>query len=75
MSNEDPEIVVHVENRPIAVTVTRPPGLEVSLAAGPGPVGPPGPQGPPGQWAALTQAAFDALSPPDPDVLYVIIAG
>ena len=29
--------------------------------------------GPPGPWAQLTQAEFDALSPPDPNTLYVIV--
>jgi hypothetical protein len=32
-----------------------------------------GQQGPPGQWTQITQAAYNALSPPDPLVLYVII--
>lgn len=36
-------------------------------------LGPQGPQGEDGQWLALTQAEYDALSPPDPDTLYVII--
>ena len=31
------------------------------------------PPGPPGQWTQLTQAAYDALSPPDPAILYVVI--
>lgn len=45
-----------------------------------GDVGPPGPigpastvPGPPGPWTQITQAAYNALSPPDPAVLYVII--
>ncbi len=33
-------------------------------------VGPPGPQG---QWVALTQAEYDALTPPDPETLYIIV--
>lgn len=40
----------------------------VVIAAGN--VGPPGPQG---KWRALTQSEYDAISVPDPDVLYVII--
>lgn len=32
-----------------------------------------GPPGPPGQWVAMTQAEYDLLLDPDPDVLYVII--
>lgn len=35
--------------------------------------GPRGPQGESGQWVALTQSEYDALNPPDPEVLYVII--
>lgn len=41
----------------------------------PGDKGDPGPQGPPGEWEALTQAAYDQLDPPDPNVLYVIVSG
>lgn len=40
---------------------------------GPGIQGPPGPPGPPGQWTRLTRAQYDALSPPDPETLYVIV--
>ena len=36
-------------------------------------MGPQGPQGPEGQWLALTQAGVIALTPPDPETLYVII--
>ena len=32
-----------------------------------------GPQGPPGEWTQLTQAEYDALTPKDPDTLYVIV--
>lgn len=35
--------------------------------------GPAGPQGPPGQWTQLTQAQYNALAPPNPNTLYVII--
>ena len=35
--------------------------------------GPRGPKGDSGEWIALTQSEYDALNPPDPDVLYVII--
>ena len=31
------------------------------------------PPGPPGQWTQVTQAQYDALSPPDPAILYVVI--
>jgi len=39
----------------------------------PGIQGPAGPQGPPGQWVQLTQAQYNALSPPVAGTLYVII--
>lgn len=46
-------------------------------AAGPtgsqGPTGPAGATGPAGQWTQITQAAYNALSPPDPAVLYVVV--
>jgi hypothetical protein len=29
--------------------------------------------GPPGQWVQVTQAEYDALSPPDPNTLYVVV--
>jgi hypothetical protein len=38
-----------------------------------GPEGPAGPAGPAGEWTQVTQAEYDALSPPDPATLYVII--
>lgn len=38
-----------------------------------GATGPAGPTGPEGQWVSLTQAQFDALNPPDPNTLYVIV--
>lgn len=45
----------------------------------PGPQGPQGatgatgPQGPPGPWTQVTQAEYNALNPPDPNTLYVVI--
>ena len=42
--------------------------------AGPiGPAGPAGPAGAAGQWSQVTQAQYDALSPPDSATLYVIV--
>lgn len=32
-----------------------------------------GPRGPAGKWEAMTQSEYDALNPPDPDTLYIII--
>ena len=43
------------------------------LIVGSGNLGPQGPPGADGEWLALTQAEYDALSPPDPNTLYVII--
>lgn len=43
------------------------------VVVGSGALGPQGPPGPEGQWEALTQAEYDALNPPDPETLYVII--
>jgi hypothetical protein len=43
-------------------------------AGAPGAAGPAGPPGDPGKgWVALTQAEYDALAPPDPDTLYLIV--
>lgn len=65
------EVVVAVgSNNPIEVQVDIP-SVDVLI----GMPGPTGPQGPQGQWMALTQEEYDALSPPDPDVLYVIVSG
>lgn len=52
---------------------TGPPGPTGPASTVPGPVGPQGPQGPEGIWVQLTQAQYDALAPPDPAVLYVIV--
>lgn len=38
-----------------------------------GATGPQGPQGIPGVWTQVTQAEYDALTPPDPAVLYIIV--
>ena len=38
-----------------------------------GATGAQGPQGTPGTWTQITQAAYNALAPPNPAVLYVII--
>lgn len=50
-----------------------PPASGVVVEPVPGPVGPMGPQGPEGMWTQVTQAEYDALAPPDPAVLYVIV--
>lgn len=36
--------------------------------------GPQGVQGIPGPWTQVTQAQYDALSPPDPATLYIVIS-
>ena len=62
------DIFVTVEKpAPVAFQVMSVPGLNVIAA---GNLGPPGP---PGQWVSLTQAEYDALAPPDPETLYVIV--
>jgi hypothetical protein len=83
---EKDDVYVKVD-KPITLdvrTMIRP-DLKVVLAGNIGPrgpkgdtgntgaTGPIGPEGPQGQWVSLTQSEYDALSPPDPDVLYVII--
>lgn len=68
---EKQDIDVSVEpQRVIEVQTPITAGIEVVLA---GNIGPPGPPGLAGQWLSLTQSEYDALDPPDPDVLYVII--
>jgi hypothetical protein len=61
----------------VSIRVNSPPSVDLLSVTGPdviliaaGNVGPPGP---PGTWEALTQAEYDALNPPNPDTLYVII--
>lgn len=61
------------------------PDLKVILAGNIGPrgakgdtgntgaTGATGPAGPQGEWVSLTQVEYDALSPPDPNTLYVIV--
>ena len=58
------------------IEIIPPPVIEVQLVPpnvvviAAGNVGPPGPAG---QWVSLTQAQYDALSPPDPNTLYIIV--
>ena len=61
--------LVEVEVPTPAATVE----VEAGFTGPQGPQGEVGPQGPPGVWEQLTQAEYDALSPPDPETLYVII--
>lgn len=68
---EKEDIRVVIDPLPtVDLTVTTLPNVQLIAA---GNVGPPGPPGPEGQWTALTQSEYDALTPPDPDTLYVII--
>lgn len=71
------ELQVTAQKDDVVITVMQPPPVQIQAVSAPslmviaaGNVGPPGPQG---QWVALTQAEYDALSPPDPETLYVII--
>jgi hypothetical protein len=61
----------------VSIRVNSPPSVDLLSVTSPdviliaaGNVGPPGP---PGMWEALSQAEYDALNPPNPDTLYVII--
>lgn len=49
------------------------PDVIVLASGNMGPPGSTGPMGPQGQWESLTQVEYDALDPPDPDILYVIV--
>lgn len=61
VNNEVPEVGLSVASAPEVIIL------------GSAPLGPQGPPGPPGQWISLTQAEYDALDPPDPETLYVIV--
>ena len=65
------EINVTVEPTPEIVLLKSAPDV---IIVGSASLGPQGPVGPPGQWTALTQAEYDALNPPDPEMLYLIIS-
>lgn len=61
---------------PTTETMPRTHWSPIAIHGAPGVQGPQGPQGvegPQGQWVQITQAAYDALSPPDPDTLYLIV--
>lgn len=57
-----------------ASTVPGPPGTNGTNGTN-GATGPAGPTGPAGNgtWTQMTQAAYNALTPKDPNILYVII--
>lgn len=68
------ETVVHPIPGPVGPPgPTGPPGPASTVPGPQGPQGVQGIQGPPGQWVQLTQAEYEALAPPDPVVLYVIV--
>lgn len=84
MSVDELNITVESEIKEIAITVADElPSTELTVQSFPdvivlasGNMGPPGamgPMGPQGQWMSLTQAQYDALDPPNPDTLYVIV--
>ena len=72
MSQPFPDVIVVEESAAVVEVESTPPATVEVVTAG-GPHGAQGPPGPPGQWVSLTQAAYDALDPPDPDTLYVIV--
>lgn len=49
------------------------PVMSVQSGGPAGATGPTGPAGPAGAWTQITQAAYDALSPPNSGTLYVIV--
>ncbi|MET0786559.1 MAG: hypothetical protein ABWY25_07635 [Paenisporosarcina sp.] len=61
VDSEVPDMLVVVESIPDVIVLAS------------GNMGLPGPPGPPGQWESLTQAEYNALDPPDPEILYVIV--
>lgn len=65
------ELIVDLTEQTIDLGLVEEPGLIVVASGNIGPQGPPGPQG---EWVSLTQAEYDALSPPDPNTLYVIVS-
>lgn len=69
---ETEEVKVIVNEEPSVINLTVDPEPDV-IIVGSAQVGPQGPPGPPGQWISMTQAEYDALDPPDPEVLYVIV--
>lgn len=84
MSVDELNVTVESELKEIAITVVDElpstelivqsfPNVIVLASGSMGPAGSIGPPGPQGQWISLTQAEYDALNPPDPAVLYVIV--
>jgi hypothetical protein len=67
---EEINVVVEDQTSEVNLAVESSPDVILVGAAN---VGPQGPPGPPGEWTALTQAEYDALDPPDPEILYVIV--
>lgn len=81
MSVDELNVTVSTEIKEITITVADElPSTELIVESIPdvivlasGNFGPVGPQGESAEWTALTQAEYDALSPPDPNILYVIV--
>jgi hypothetical protein len=80
MSQDEIRIVTETEEVNVVVVVEEPSVINLLvdpepdvIIVGSAQVGPQGPPGPPGQWASMTQAEYDALDPPDPEILYVIV--
>ena len=81
MSVDELNVTVESEIKEIAITVADDtPSTELIVESFPdvmiltsGNMGPAGPPGPPGQWVSLSQVEYDALDPPDPETLYVIV--
>lgn len=74
----EPDIIVTIDKeQDILVSIDSPTTIQVETPTNPDVLviaaGNVGPRGPDGKWEAMTQSEYDALSPPDPDILYIII--
>ena len=69
---DDITVVTMVDVTPVVTAAVEQPPV-VAAVVTTGPPGPQGPIGPHGEWDRMTQAEYDALTPKDPNTLYVII--
>ena len=72
ITTEMMEVPIKLGSEVPSVNLTAAPAADV-IVLGSSNMGPQGPPGPQGQWVALMQVQYDALNPPDPDTLYVIV--
>ena len=73
----EPDIIVTIDKEDILVGVEPARSVAIETPSTPNVLviaaGNVGPRGPAGKWVSLTQSEYDALTPPDPDTLYIII--